>query len=163
MILLAILKCSQNMLILVISDGYEPNILSNYTVSFDPNSSVVTIEKPIQGEPFTFTVIIKKTDLSKLTLCDVTFASDKTKLGDYVNTFTSISSNRIIHYVDFGSIGYQQGTEFYVLVHAVQMQNSQMEFIYPVIKGVVTTATGTIKIDTYVEGENEYMTTSFKV
>jgi hypothetical protein len=30
-----------------ISDGYEPNILSNYTVSFDPNSSVVTIEKPI--------------------------------------------------------------------------------------------------------------------
>ena len=146
-----------------ISDGYEPNILSNYTVSFDPNSSVVTIEKPIQGEPFTFTVIIKKTDLSKLTLCDVTFASDKTKLGDYVNTFTSISSNRIIHYVDFGSIGYQQGTEFYVLVHAVQMQNSQMEFIYPVIKGVVTTATGTIKIDTYVEGENEYMTTSFKV
>jgi hypothetical protein len=88
---------------------------------------------------------------------------DKTQLGDYVKTFTSSSSDRIIHFVDFASVGYTKGTQFYALVYAEQMLNSKMEFIYQVITGEVGTASGTVKIDQSIEGEADYFTADFKV
>ena len=145
-----------------ISDSYSPNINSNYSVSFDQSSNSLNIIKPILGEEFTFTVIIDKDSLQSLTQCDLAF-KDKTQLGDYVKTFTSSSSDRIIHFVDFASVGYTKGTKFYALVYAEQMLNSKMEFIYQVITGEVGTASGTVKIDQSIEGEADYFTADFKV
>ena len=145
-----------------ISDTYKPNINMNYSVSFDSDSSILNIIKPILGESFNFTVIIKDTSLESLTICDVAF-DDKSKLGDYVKSFISTSSDRIIHYVDFASIGYTKGKKFWALVYAEQMQNSKMEFIYQVITGQVGTVAGAIKIDQSVEGENDYFKVDFKV
>ena len=145
-----------------ISDSYSPNINLNYSVSFDQSSNSLNIIKPILGEEFTFTVIIDKDPLQSLTQCDLAF-KDKTQLGDYVKTFTSSSSDRIIHFVDFASVGYTKGTKFYALVYAEQMLNSKMEFIYQVITGEVGTASGTVKIDQSIEGEVDYFTADFKV
>ena len=145
-----------------IDNNYSPNINKNYSVIFDSSSNVLTIIKPILGEAFTFTVIIKDTSLESLTICDLAF-SDKSKLGDYVKTFTSTTSDMIIHYVDFSSIGYTKGKKFWALIHAEQMQNSKMEFIYPVITGEVGSATGTIKIEQSIEGEYDYYKADFKV
>ena len=145
-----------------ISDSYSPNINLNYSVSFDQSSNSLNIIKPILGEEFTFTVIIDKDPLQSLTQCDLAF-KDKTQLGDYVKTFTSSSSDRIIHFVDFASVGYTKGTKFYALVYAEQMLNSKMEFIYQVITGEVGTASGTVKIDQSIEGEADYFTADFKV
>ena len=145
-----------------INDSYSPNINLNYSVSFDQSSNSLNIIKPILGEEFTFTVIIDKDSLQSLTQCDLAF-KDKTQLGDYVKTFTSSSSDRIIHFVDFASVGYTKGTKFYALVYAEQMLNSKMEFIYQVITGEVGTASGTVKIDQSIEGEADYFTADFKV
>ena len=145
-----------------ISDSYSPNINLNYSVSFDQSSNSLNIIKPILGEEFTFTVIVDKDPLQSLTQCDLAF-KDKTQLGDYVKTFTSSSSDRIIHFVDFASVGYTKGTKFYALVYAEQMLNSKMEFIYQVITGEVGTASGTVKIDQSIEGEADYFTADFKV
>ena len=145
-----------------ISDSYSPNINLNYSVSFDQSSNSLNIIKPILGEEFTFTVIVDKDSLQSLTQCDLAF-KDKTQLGDYVKTFTSSSSDRIIHFVDFASVGYTKGTQFYALVYAEQMLNSKMEFIYQVITGEVGTASGTVKIDQSIEGEADYFTADFKV
>ena len=89
--------------------------------------------------------------------------SDVSKLGDYVKTFTSVSSDKITHYVDFKSIGYTKGKKFWALIHAEQILNSRMEFIYPVITGEVGSVTGTIKIDKSIEGEYDYFKADFKV
>ena len=145
-----------------ISDSYSPNINLNYSVSFDQSSNSLNIIKPILGEEFTFTVIVDKDSLQSLTQCDLAF-KDKTQLGDYVKTFTSSSSDRIIHFVDFASVGYTKGTQFYALVYAEQMLNSKMEFIYQVITGEVGAASGTVKIDQSIEGEADYFTADFKV
>ena len=142
--------------------NYELKINSNYSVSFDKSSNVVNIIKPILGESFSFTVIIHKNSLEEITICDLAF-TDITKLGDYVKTFTSISSDRIIHYVDFDSIGYNKGTKIWILIYAVQLQNTKMEFKYPVINAEVGSVTGAVKIDQIVEGQSEYMTVNFKV
>ena len=145
-----------------IDNGYSPIINSNYSVTFDSSSNTLSIIKPILGEPFTITVIIKDTSLESITLCDVAF-SDVSKLGDYVKTFTSISSDRIEHYIDFKSIGYTKGKKFWALIHAEQIINSKMEFLYPVITGEVGSVTGTIKIEKNIEGEYDYYQADFKV
>ena len=146
-----------------IASDYTPKINPNYTVTFDPDSNVVNIIKPILGEQFTITVIVKKTSLEDVTICDLAF-TDKSKLGDYVNSFVSTSSDRIIHYIDFSKLdGYSEGTEFWVLIHAEQMKNSQMEFIYPVITGKVGKVSGTVKIESVVEGQQEYFQADFTV
>ena len=146
-----------------ISDDYAPSVNPNYTISFDSGSNVVNIIKPILGETFNITVIIKKTSLEGLTICDLSF-HDKSKLGDYVNSFVSTTSDRIIHFVDFSKMdGYPKGTEFWLMVYAEQMQNSKMEFIYPAIKGVVGSASGTVKVETIIEGESEYITAEFAI
>ena len=51
-----------------IASDYTPKINPNYTVTFDPDSNVVNIIKPILGEQFTITVIVKKTSLEDVTM-----------------------------------------------------------------------------------------------
>ena len=144
-----------------ISSTYSPEINENYTVSFDQDSSALNIIKPILGEVFNFKVIVHKESLDSLSQCDVAF-NDLSKY-DYVKSFESTSSDRIIHHIDFSSIGYQKGTKFWALVYAEQMLNSKLEFLYQVITGEVGEGTGTIKIDKTIEGEQDYLEANFKV
>ena len=144
-----------------IDNNYSPSISPNYTASFDSSTNVVTIVKPIKGEQFNFTIIIKKELLSELSICDLAFA-DKSKLGDYVKHFLSTSSDYITHYVDFSQLSdYKEGDTFQILVHAVQMENSKMEFIYPIEQGVVGKPSGTVKLESEVE--TGYFQADFKV
>ena len=113
------------------------------------------------NEEFSFTVIISSSSLEDLTICDLAF-SDK-PLGDYVRTFISSSDNPVIHYVDFRSFGYSEGDDFWVLIYAIQTQNSKMEFKYPIITGKVGKVSGMIKIERNIEGESEYYKSDFKI
>ena len=107
-----------------IRDNYKLNINNNYSVSFEQSNSAVIITKPILGEHFNFTVIIHKDSLENITMCDLAFGGNITNMGDYVKTFTSISSDRIIHNVDFNSIGYNKGTKIWILIYALQLDNT---------------------------------------
>ena len=144
-----------------ISSTYSPQINENYTVTFDQDSNALDIIKPILGEVFNFKVIVHKESLESLSICDVAF-NDLSKY-DYVKSFESTSSDRVIHHIDFSSIGYQKGTKFWALVYAEQMLNSKLEFIYQIITGEVGEGTGTVKIDKTVEGEQDYFEANFKV
>ena len=146
-----------------IKDNYELNIKTDYSVSFDQNNNAIIITKPILGEPFNFTVIINKLSLENITVCDLAFDDNITNIGDYVKTFTSISSDRIIHCVDFKNIGYTPGTKIWILIYALQLDNTKMVFKYPVITGEVGDISRVIKIDQIVEEQPEYMTVNFKV
>jgi len=140
---------------------YSPKIVNYYT-SFDSTSNAASIIKPISDEEFNITVIVgPKGTLSSVTQCDLAF-KDKKSYGDYSNTFVSVSSNIIIHYIDFAYLGYNEGTEFDLLVYAEQTYNSKMEFIYPVITGTVGRISGVIEINEYIEN-NKYATKSFKM
>ena len=76
--------------------------------------------------------------------------------------FISTTSDLITHFVDFEKLdGYSEGTKFLILVHAVQMENSKMEFIYPIVEGEVGTPTGTVKISEAIDGE--YIKADFTV
>ena len=144
-----------------ISNTYSPTINTDYKASFDSTSNVVTVIKPIKGEAFNITIIIKKTSLDGLTICDLAF-NDLAKMGDYVKYFISTTSDLITHFVDFEKLdGYSEGTKFLILVHAVQMENSKMEFIYPIVEGEVGTPTGTVKISEAIDGE--YIKADFTV
>ena len=138
---------------------YSPKIENNYYATFDSTSNSVSIQKPINDEEFTITVIVgEKGTLSWITQCEL---ADKKSYGDYSNTFISVSSNIIIHYIDFLALGYKEGTEFDLLVYAEQTYNSKMEFIYPVITGTVGRISGVLEINEYIEN-NKYVTQSFK-
>jgi hypothetical protein len=63
--------------------------------------------------------------------------SEISSLGDYVKSFTSVTSDDITHYIDFDSIEYKEGYSFDLLVYAVQSKNTKLEFLYNVISGVV--------------------------
>lgn len=82
-----------------IRDNYELNINTEYSSSFDKIVVLLNITKPILGEPFIFIVIIHKLSLEDKIVYDLTFVSDITELGDYIKTFTSFSSDHIIHYI----------------------------------------------------------------
>ena len=56
-----------------ISNTYSPTISPDYKASFDSTSNVVTVIKPIKGEAFNITIIIKKTSLDGLTICDLAY------------------------------------------------------------------------------------------
>ena len=142
--------------------NYTPTVLKTYSVTFDENTNVAIITKPIYDEEFIFTVIVSKQYLQLLTQCDLAF-NNKSIIGDYIATFTSVTSNVIIHYIDFSNInGYPYGTEFQLLVYAEQVNNSKMEFLYNVITGKVGEITGVEAINEFIEGETEYVTKTFK-
>ena len=145
-------------------NDYRPNI-NNYILSFDEDSNILEIRKPISGEAFTITVVVDKDETIKsLTICDLAFSFDKSQY-DYVNEFTSTTSDNIVHRIDFKSLnGYPEGTKFYATVYAKQSQNSKMEFVYPAIEAKVGKPGGSIQITKEVEeGKNEYMSAEFKV
>jgi hypothetical protein len=137
---------------------YNVNI-GSYTAIFDERTNIVTITKPILNEEFTFRVLVSKNDEYKdYTLC--TLAENKIK-ADYDTSFTSVGSNEIPHYIDFRSFGYKENTTFYLLVYAVQTYNSKLEFLYPMVTGVV----GKIEhVFTEIEGpaESNIVTQAFK-
>ena len=140
---------------------YSPKI-TDYQVTFDSTTNAATIIKPINDEEFNITVIVgEKGSLNDITQCDLAF-NDKKKYGLYSNTFTSISSNIITHYIDFTLIGFKEGNEFDLLVYAEQAHNSKMEFIYPLITGTVGKVSGVLSITEYIE-KNQYVTKSFKL
>ena len=140
--------------------NYNLNI-TDYQTSFDSTSNAVLITKPINNEEFLITVIIGlKGSLSSINQCDLAF-NDKTKYGDYSKTFTSISSNVITHYIDFFSLGYEEGIEFDILVYAEQMYNTKMEFLYPIVTGIVGKVSGILDISEYIEN-GQYVTKVFQ-
>ena len=138
----------------------------NYVATFNQNTNEVSIIKPIFNEEFTINILIGKRGAFKdFTLCTFTDISsdDFEKLADYTRSFPSVSSNEIIHYIDFRTCkgNYSKGVEFDLLVYAVQSKNSKLEFLYNVVEGVV----GEIKaIFTSIEGvlqENLVVTQTF--
>ena len=111
--------------------------IENYISTFIESSNSVRIVKPIFQEEFMFTVIVGKPgSLSNITLC--TFMEKKHEdLGDYVKSFSSVSSDEITHFIDFYNFEYKEGQEFDLLVYAVQTKNTKFEFLYNVISGKV--------------------------
>ena len=131
----------------------------SYTAIFDDRTNIVRITKPILNEEFTFTVLVGPKDhFNDYTLC--TFAENKQEAA-YIYSFPSVDSNEIPHYIDFRSFGYKENTIFDLLVYAVQTDNSKLEFLYPVVSGVV----GKIEhVFTEIEGpaESNIVTQDFK-
>ena len=143
-----------------VDDNYSP-IIQEYYITFDSSTNTASIVKPIYDEEFTITVIVGEKDtLNILSQCDLAF-NDKSTYGKYSNTFVSVSSNLITHFIDFESFDFSEGKEFDLLVYAEQTENSKMEFLYPVITGKVGKISGVQEIRDYVEGENEYLTKTF--
>ena len=144
-----------------IDSTYSPTI-GEYSVTFETNTNVATITKPIFDEEFTITVLVgEKGSLSSISQCDLAF-KDRSTLAPYVSSFTSVSSNIITHYIDFSNtLHYETGKEFDLLVYAEQTNNSKMEFIYPLITGEVGKITGVEQINQFIDGENEYVYKTF--
>ena len=137
-------------------------IQEDYTdITFDETKNSVTIKKPIINEEFNVTIVVdKKGNLGKYTQCDFAFG-DIGSIGKYRKSFVSVTSNTIIHFIDFSNIGFEVGTEFDLLVYAVQKSNSKMEFLYPLFQGKVGELSGVDKVETYIE-KDEYVTLNFK-
>ena len=138
--------------------------LQDYKAVFEEDQNVVNIDKPILNEAFRVTVLVgQKNHFDNFTLC--TFAekseSQYKNLADYVNTFTSVSSNVITHYISFNSFGYNVGEEFDLLVYAVQVNNAKIEILYNVISGKVGKVQNVIKIDDFIEGKPDYVSQKF--
>ena len=144
-----------------INENYSP-IIQDYKVTFDSSTNVASIIKPIYNEEFLITVIVsEKNTLNELTQCNLAF-EDKSTFGKYSNTFTSVSSNLISHFINFNTItGFSEGTEFDLLVYAEQINNSKMEFIYPLITGKVGKVEGVLQINEF-KG-NEYVYKNFSL
>ena len=64
----------------------------------------------------------------------------------------------IIHYIDFSSFNYKEGDEFDLLVYAVQVNNSKLEFLYDIITGKIGKIQGIQKIEGFIEGKPDYST-----
>jgi hypothetical protein len=62
-------------------------------IIFDDTKNSVTIKKPIINEEFIIIIVVdSKGNLEKYTQCDFAFV-DKSKIGKYSKTFTSVTSN----------------------------------------------------------------------
>ena len=124
-----------------LNEDYNINIYEGYSSTFDESVNIVTIIKPILDEEFVVTVIVgEKGQFDNFNLCTFIGISQEEfkKLGKYVKSFTSSEkSEKIDHYIDFRSFKYEVGKEFDLIVYAVQTKNSKLEFLYPVISGVV--------------------------
>ena len=141
--------------------------LQEYSATFDETQNVVTFNKPILNEAFKITVLVgKKGRFDDYSLC--TFAEIKESqyqdLADYANTFTSVTSNIVIHYINFKSITkatYKEGDEFDLLVYAVQVNNAKLEFLYKVISGKVGKVQSVLQIEGTISGKTDYITQLF--
>ena len=140
--------------------NYDLN-LNELKTTFDSTGNSLSIVKPINNEEFTITVIIGLPgSLNSISQCDLAFG-DKKQFGDYSNTFTSVSSNIVTHYLDFTQIGYKEGTDFDILIYAEQTYNTKMDFLYPIASGTVGKASGVLGITDYIENY-QYVTKTFK-
>ena len=140
--------------------------LEDYSSTWIENKNSVRIVKPIRNnEAFSITVLVgKKGHFNDYTLC--TFAEkspdEYSQLGDYVATFTSTSSDIVTHYIDFGKIpGYQVGTEFDLLVYAVQINKMKIEILYNIIPGKVGKVEGIDEINGLIPDKKEYVSHLF--
>ena len=94
--------------------------LEEYSATWVESKNTVKIIKPIKnGEAFDITVLIAKkdhfNDYSLCTFIETPFDKYIT-LGDYVSTFVSVSSDIVLHYIDFDKVvGYNIGDEFDLL------------------------------------------------
>ena len=139
---------------IITQEGYKE-------ITFDDTKNSVSFKKPIINEEFSITVIVgEKGTLGKYTMCDLAFG-DKSSIGKYSKTFTSISSNTIIHFINFNSFGFSAGTEFDLLVYAEERNNFKLEFFYPLFQGKVGVVSGVEEVNEYLE-ENNYATLNFK-
>ena len=130
-------------------------------IKFDPTKNSVTIKKPIINEEFTMTIVVdRKGKLAEYTQCHFAFG-DRSKIGMYQKTFISVTSNTIVHFIDFPFIGIEVGEEFDLLVYAEQKYNSKMEFLYPVFQGTVGEVSGVEQVNNYIE-KDQYVTLDFK-
>ncbi|MBO6243381.1 MAG: hypothetical protein J6O41_02280 [Clostridia bacterium] len=130
-------------------------------ITFDDTKNSVLIKKPIINEEFTITIIVDiKGNLGKYTMCDLAF-TDKSKIGKYSKTFISVTSNTIIHFIDFTFYGFDVGDEFDLLVYAQETNNFKLEFLYPLFQGKVGQVSGVEAVSDYIEG-NEYVTLNFQ-
>jgi len=139
---------------IITQEGYKE-------INFDDTKNSVSFKKPIINEEFSITVIVgEKGSLGKYTMCDLAFG-DKSSIGKYSKTFTSISSNTIIHFIDFEDFGFSAGKEFDLLVYAEERNNFKLEFLYPLFQGKVGVVSGVEEVNEYIE-ENNYATLNFK-
>ena len=130
-------------------------------LTFDDTKNSVLIKKPIINEEFTITIIVdRKGTLGKYTQCDLAF-TDKSKIGKYSKTFISVTSNTIIHFIDFAFYGFDVGDEFDLLVYAQETNNFKLEFLYPLFQGKVGEVSGVEAVSDYIE-DNKYVTLNFK-
>ena len=140
--------------------------IGEYSASWVESKNTVNIVKPIfNNEAFRITVLVAEkghfNDFSLCTFFETPFDQYST-LADYVNTFTSISSDIIPHYIEFsGMSGYSIGTEFDLLVYAVQVNNMQIEVLYNVISGKVGKIEGIEEVSGTIVGKNDYVTLLF--
>ena len=140
--------------------------IGEYYTTWIESKNTVNIRKPIlNNEAFRITVLVaKKGHFDSYSLCTfVETPFDKyNTLGDYVYTFTSVSSDVVSHYIEFSTIsGYSLGTEFDLLVYAVQVNNMQVEVLYNVISGRVGKIEGIEEVRGTIIGKKDYVTHLF--
>ena len=140
--------------------------LEEYSATWVESKNTVKIVKPIKNsEAFDITVLIgKKGQFDDYTLCTfVETPFDRyITLGDYVSTFVSVSSDIILHYVDFSKLSeYTIGYEFDLLVYAVQKYKTKIEVLYNVISGKVGKISGMEEINGKIPDKNNYATQLF--
>ena len=140
--------------------------LEEYSATWVESKNTVKIIKPIKNsEAFDVTIVIgKKGQFDDYTLCtfiETPFDRYMT-LGDYVSTFVSVSSDIILHYVDFSKLPeYTIGHEFDLLVYAVQKYKTKIEVLYNVIPGRVGEISGIEEINGKIPDKNNYATQLF--
>lgn len=138
--------------------------IQDYKVTFDETQNVVNLNKPILNEIFRFTFLVgKKGRFNDYSLCTFVGKTENQykSLADYLITFTSVTSNIIIHYIEFRTFNYKEGDEFDLLVYAVQVNNSKLEFLYDIITGKIGKIQEIQKIEGFIEGKPDYVTQLF--
>ena len=143
----------------------NPGNLEQYYSKFVESKNTVNILKPILNEAFSITVLVgKKGHFDSFSLCTFaqTSADKYSTLADYVATFTSVTSDIITHFIDFTKMtGYSIGTEFDLLVYAVQVNNMKLEVLYNVITGKVGEIGGVEEITRPIPNKKDYITEIF--
>ena len=143
----------------------SPGNIEQYYSRWVESKNTVNILKPILNEAFRITVLVgKKGHFDAFSLCTFALTSyDKYySLADYVYTFTSVTSDIVTHFVDFTKMsGYSIGTEFDLLVYAVQVNDMKLEVLYNVISGKVGEVGGVEEITREIPNKKDYISELF--